>query len=221
MFHDRPFLFALLWILALAGCAAPPAPTPQTQPAETATPAAPTTGGPQPAGSVPGASWSRALTNVVWSNRDSHATLVHDGRLWVIGGWHTGSLADVWASADGLDWREVVSEAPWPARKAHAAAVFRGEMWILGGTHGVDQLADVWSSADGKEWRLVAADAPWGKRNDHAAVVFKDRLWVLGGWQGKNRNDVWNCESNVEYRGRLDRLLDAGFAVGRSVTPSR
>ncbi len=191
--RDRRLVLAFVGLI-LAGCSAIEAPyegvTREPATADSAGPASPAT--------VTGASWSRALTQVVWSNRDSHASVVFDGKIWVLGGWHTGSLADVWASGDGVSWREV-TKAPWPARKAHAAVVFRDRMWILGGTHGVGQLSDVWASTDGDAWEQIITKAPWGQRNDHAAVVFDDRIFVLGGWQGGNRNDVWASSDGATW----------------------
>ena len=153
--------------------------------------------GPLSPGEVVGASWSRALTQEVWSNRDGHAALVYRDRLWVIGGWSAGPLGDVWSSGDGLSWRIATPQASWPARRASAAAVFAGRLWLLGGSLGVEVLRDVWSSTDGAAW-TAGGDAPWSARHNHAAAVFAGRLWVLGGWGDRetggqgNLSDVWS-----------------------------
>lgn len=160
--------------------------------------------GPLSPAEVKGASWSRALTQAVWSNRDSHAAVVYRDRLWVIGGWGAGPLGDVWSSADGLNWQIATAEAAWPARKAAAAAVFADRIWLLGGTLGVEGLHDVWSTTDGAAW-TSEGQAPWSGRHNHAAVVFAGRLWILGGWGGKegggegDLSDVWSSADGAAW----------------------
>jgi len=174
----------LLLALLMAACASPATPP--------ARESFPEPGGPVPAASVPGALWTRAPTRVIWPNRDSFTAAVFHDRLWVLGGWGTGPLQDVWSSSDGIDW-QAVGEAPWPARKAHTTVVFRDRLWVLGGgTGGTEQANDVWSSSDGVSWTQVVAEAPWSRRLNHASAVFKDRIWILGGWGGRDLNDVWS-----------------------------
>jgi N-acetylneuraminic acid mutarotase len=156
--------------------------------------------GPLDAKSVPGALWTRALTGVTWPSRDSHAALVFRDKLWVLGGWGTGPLNDVWSSEDAVDWHLVTAGAPWPARKAMAAVVFQDRLWILGGaTGGAEQANDVWSSPDGAAWTKVTDAAPWSRRHNHAAVVFKGKIWLLGGWGGQDLNDVWSSPDGAHW----------------------
>lgn len=161
-------------------------------------------GGPRALDTVVGASWTRALTQVTWPNRDGHATVVFAGKLWVLGGWGAGPLNDVWASVDAIHWDLVTAEAPWAPRKGHTALVFRDRIWILGGSLGAETTGDVWSSADGREWRRETAEAPWGKRHNHASAVFRGRIWVIGGlagdWSGEEVNDVWSSADGVHWR---------------------
>ena len=88
---------------------------------------------------------------------DGHATVVFHDRLWVLGGWGTGPLNDVWSSADAANWTLVTAAAPWAARKAPAAVVFQDRVWLLGGSLGVETTHDVWSSADGAAWTQATA----------------------------------------------------------------
>ena len=153
----------------------------------------PGSAGPLALDRVEGASWTRALTRVTWPNRDGHATVVFKDRLWVLGGWGTGPLNDVWSSTDAVDWTLATPEAPWAARKALTAVVFKDHIWLLGGSLGVETVNDVWSSPDGVSWARAIESAPWHRRHNHASVVFQDRIWVLGGWGGeRNWNDVWS-----------------------------
>ena len=155
--------------------------------------------GPMALDGVVGASWTRAMTRVTWPNRDGHATVVLNDKLFVLGGWGTGPLNDVWASADAVDWTLVTAEAPWAARKAPAAVVFKDRIWLLGGSLGVETTNDVWSSPDGAAWTRAVEKAPWHRRHNHAAVVFDGKIWVLGGWGLKNWNDVWSSADGATW----------------------
>lgn len=89
--------------------------------ARAAEPPAAEPGGPVPAGSVPGALWTRVLTKVTWPSRDGHAALVFRDRLWVLGGWGTGPLQDVWTSPDGSTGRPWARRHGRPARPTRAS----------------------------------------------------------------------------------------------------
>ena len=58
--------------------------------------------GPMALDGVVGASGSRALTRVTWPNRDGHASVVFQDRLWLLGGWSHfiggTSVNDLWSS---------------------------------------------------------------------------------------------------------------------------
>ncbi len=81
--------------------------------------------------------WKQETASAPWSPRAYHAVLVHEGRLWVIGGgnyvpkYH--ALNDVWASPNGVDWERVTDRAAWDPRIWFSAVVHRDRMWVLGG----------------------------------------------------------------------------------------
>lgn len=159
-----------------------------------------------------GKSWRlvNAGSQVPWGPRALHYTLVHDGKIWVIGGQTIPQFApgeevfyrDVWTTTDGLSWKEVKPVEPfWPQRgMIGGSAVFKERIWILGGgtydtpkTPARKYYNDVWSSADGITWRRHVERAPWAPRQYHDVAAFDGRLWVLEGYDGKgNRNDVWH-----------------------------
>ncbi len=66
--------------------------------------------------SADGQEWKRETAAAPWSPRAYHAAVVHDGRLWVLGGgnyvpkYH--ALNDVWSSADGVHWEQVHRQGP-------------------------------------------------------------------------------------------------------------
>jgi hypothetical protein len=166
--------------------------------------------------STDGCAWRLECPAVPWAPRALHYTVVHDDRLWVLGGQTTPQFApaderfcdDVWSSRDGVEWHLVPAVGPrWPARgMIGGAAAFGGRIWVLGGgtyeTPTTDYrrfYSDVWSSADGARWECHTARAPWAPRQYHDVAVFDDRLWVLEGWNQSNRNDVWHSADGVTW----------------------
>jgi hypothetical protein len=154
--------------------------------------------------------------DVPWGPRVLHYTVVHDDKIWVIGGQSMPAFAksdevfyrDVWTTTDGVEWKKSVPEEPcWSARgMIGGSAVMNGRIWMLGGgTYDTPQTPtrkfhnDVWSSADGVHWKRHTEAAPWHPRQYHDVAVWDNRLWVMEGYHqtGGNRNDVW-CSTDGE-----------------------
>lgn len=156
---------------------------------------------------------------VPWGPRALHYTVVHDGKIWVIGGQSMPQFSkeeakeifyrDAWTSTDGIEWTKVdIQEPAWPQRgMIGGSAVKDGRIWILGGgtydtpTKGRLFYNDVWSSADGKTWKQHVEKSPWHPRQYHDVAVFDGRLWVLEGYhvEGGNRKDVWHSADGVTW----------------------
>lgn len=153
-----------------------------------------------------------------WAPRVLHYTVVHDDKLWVIGGQSMPGFAggdekfyrDAWTSTDGVEWKQILPEEPcWSARgMIGGSAVMNGRIWILGGgTYDTPTTPkrkfhnDVWSSADGIHWTQHTSEAPWHPRQYHDVAVWDDRLWVMEGYHenGGNRNDVWYSADGVSW----------------------
>jgi hypothetical protein len=153
-----------------------------------------------------------------WAPRALHYTVVHDDKMWIIGGQTMPAFGkadeifyrDVWTTTDGVQWQQVeIKEPAWPQRgMIGGSAVFQGRIWILGGgTYDTPQIPqrkffnDVWSSADGATWTQHVEHAPWEPRQYHDVAVFDDRLWVLEGYnvKGGNRKDVWHSADGVHW----------------------
>jgi hypothetical protein len=164
----------------------------------------------------PDTEWELVTAHAAWSARDSQAEIVHDGKMWLLGGWHASdrdSLRDVWASADGLAWHLVSKQAPWRHGDLAAAVSFGNRMWILGGWSGgnlpkASASREVWSSVDGKKWRRTRA--AWSPRLGLAAAVLGDRIWVAGGAQryydggaGNLLADVWSSRDGKKWERAL------------------
>ena len=114
--------------------------------------------------SADGKEWKREVANAPWSPRAYHAAVVHDGKIWVLGGgnyvprYH--ALNDVWCSSDGTHWEQVTEHAPWAPRIWFSAVVYRDRMWVLGGwsNNPSKNWGDVWYSQDGKDWTKLAVE---------------------------------------------------------------
>jgi hypothetical protein len=140
---------------------------------------------------IPGTNWTEATPAASWRTRSYQAAVPFNGQMWVLGGWNSGPLNDVWSSTDGTNWTEATPAAQWSPRATFGSVVFNGQTWVLGGGSAVN---DVWSSTDGTNWTEATPAAPWSARNGMAAVVFNGEVWVLGGYAGSALNDVWSMQ---------------------------
>jgi len=144
--------------------------------------------------STNGTQWYRSTASAPWAGRVDHASVVYDGKMWVILGgidnWYSfDPLYDVWYSTNGTNW--VQSTASAEPRLSHSAAVYEGEMWVLGNSVVSSGLTyRVSSSLDGTTW-IGSGDSPpgvpWSSRSEHTSVVYDGKLWVIGGIPG----EVW------------------------------
>lgn len=108
----------------------------------------------------------------MWSPRELHAAAVHDGVVYVVGGFVSirtsacgdyacgdvdagavrGHKSDVWYSSDGAAWEAASLEAAWPGRGDHGLFVYSGVMYVVGGAaDGGDgqprYMNDVWHAS--------------------------------------------------------------------------
>ncbi|NLV46257.1 MAG: hypothetical protein GXY07_17350 [Candidatus Hydrogenedentes bacterium] len=79
-----------------------------------------------------GINWTEETGNAGWAGRREHASVVYDGKIWVIGGWYrdggtSHDLRDVWYSTNGRDWVMADPQPSWFARRGLSAAVFPAE----------------------------------------------------------------------------------------------
>lgn len=154
-----------------------------------------------------------------WGPRVLHYTVVHDDRIWIIGGQTMPGFAkgadekfcrDIWTTRDGVKWEEVQPVEPYwsPRGMIGASAVMNGRIWILGGgtydtptTPKRNFYNDVWSSSDGVKWTQHTKAAPWKPRQYHEVAAWDDRLWVMEGYNsdGGNRKDVWHSPDGEHW----------------------
>ncbi len=143
------------------------------------------------------------MSKLHWARRYRHASVVFDGKLWVIG----GATNDVWSSEDGACWLRVTDSAPWAPRFGHASVVFKDKIWVIGGgdwAHGGKN--DVWSTENVADWTEVLSAAPWPVSSALTAVVFDDKMWVIGFFATDDStatttlfNAVWSSEDGISW----------------------
>lgn len=164
--------------------------------------------------------WELLTSGAEWEPRDSAASFVCGGRMWIMGGlngngvetgegnvvhyWEATHFNDIWSSEDGVTWRKETGSAPWPARRSMSVAEFNGKLWMLGGWSPVSgYVRDIWQSKDGVEWRKVVREAPFSAREGQTLEVFDGKLWLIGGVNYDERkvmNDIWYSEDGTTWK---------------------
>lgn len=143
-----------------------------------------------------GITWQRE-GSIPFDKRIYHTTVVHDGKLILIGGISDSEqdpfLNDVWTSGDGRNWALAVAEAPFARRYGHGCTVFKNRIMLIGGFNDAigsnASYGDVWESADGKTWSEVSGAAPFAREKYHSVTVHDDKLWLIGGYERDGNND--------------------------------
>jgi hypothetical protein len=154
-----------------------------------------------------GKDWTQ-VANAPWSPRAYLQAVVHDGKLWVLGGGNYVpkyfAKNDVWFTEDGVKWTEATGRAPWHERIWFSSVAYRGRIWVLGGwSKGPDRnWGDVWHSKDGKTWTEFKSATTWKARHEHSAFVWKDKIWIAGGHAAPLNSEVWSLELPHDWNGR-------------------
>ena len=107
--------------------------------------------------------WEQVAVDAPFGPRDGAGGIVHDGKMWLIGGWNPERFPlqcanDVWSSVDGSKWTlekpntfldaaTFDRKSDWEGRHFAGYHAFDGKMWIVGGdpNQGYYQT-DVWLS---------------------------------------------------------------------------
>jgi len=171
--------------------------------------------------------WQLMSEHADWAARDSCGEVVHDGRMWLLGGWFNSNSVgprDVWSSADGCAWSRSTPCAGWRHGDLPTTLAHDGRIWFMGGWYrgrlpGASASNEVWASADGAHWECVTRNAPWSPRLGAAGVVFRDRMWLLGGgeryFDGDDsdlRSDVWHSADGAAWEMATENAPWAGRA---------
>ena len=164
--------------------------------------------------SADGETWSLVTGSANWPARDRHQAVVHNGRMYVLGGLATVIVNDVWSSANGSSWR-FEGNADWDARYFHQAVSHAGRLYVLGGNDsGIGNKSgvksDVWSSVDGRSWvREKDNNVFWSNRFRHQSLSRDGFLYVLGGENGGKKKDVWSSADGRSWDKRTDAAWTA------------
>lgn len=164
--------------------------------------------------------WQRATANAGFSHRDSAGEFVYGNKMWIMGGWFSGTTGtttrrDVWSSADGVTWTRATASTPALDWGEHPTTlVFQDKMWTMGG-YRVDKVGNnpvtsssgnqIWNSTNGTNWSQVVTNGPqWSKRSGAAGVVFNNKMWIMGGTQFETSgvpvfNDVWSSSDGINW----------------------
>ncbi|XP_062600954.1 uncharacterized protein LOC134262580, partial [Saccostrea cucullata] len=132
--------------------------------------------------------------------RRHHSAVVHDGVMYVYGGYVDlrGSSSEFWAfHISEEEWelvtpRQTRSDMP-EGRHGHTAVVHGRNMWIYGGLAGLTPKSDLWYyNFHVSKWTRMKCRFGPPPLVGHAAVVVKDNMILQGGEQnGELRNDFW------------------------------
>jgi len=143
-----------------------------------------------------------------WAGRHGFGCVVHDDKLWVIGGdQHT----DVWNTEDGVRWNKILDKVPWGERYFPYIVSFNGKIWVMGGIRILfsgsgnrlrDKYNDVWSTTDGVHWIREAEFVNWAPRGlISGTAVLNDELYLFGGCilYSYAFNDVWKTRNGTDW----------------------
>lgn len=167
--------------------------------------------------------------------RTHHAAVVHDGRIYLFGGFTHGDMpvSEVWRSvhdSSGVltSWETVgmMDEAPWTA----SAFVYNDSVYIVGGGYGLqlpnvaflDRVRRAPFLLDGHvgAFEDVANPLPLGRSHTHQTPTFGNHIYSVGG-----RHDVAAPTSiNNVFVGSIDEVMipvdggvpDSGVDAGPS-----
>jgi hypothetical protein len=163
-----------------------------------------------------GLKWTSATLHAAWPVRYRHTSVVHNGKMWVLGGLYRDNAEDmyrndVWYSSDGVRWTSATLATPFDLGHIHTSVVYDGKIWVI-------SIYGVWNSTNGTTWTPVTAAPPWNPNRYciglQKATVCDGKMWVMGGegllwpdssvWystDGKN----WTCATlRAPWPGRID-----------------
>jgi len=139
--------------------------------------------------SIDGYNW-RQLPNAPWAGRHGMGCVVHNGKIYIVGG---DFFRDVWSTADCINWVCENENLPFEGRYTPNLASLNGNLIFYAGIKYIEAncpapsscmaigFNDIWSSKDGRNWKKIAT-APWKPRGlIHNSVVYRNKIYLIGG----------------------------------------
>jgi Kelch motif len=83
-----------------------------------------------------GTNWTEETASANWTARYGLTGAVHDGLMWVYGGFDGVYDDDAWYSSDGVNWTRETTAATGTGRWLPMSMTFNDKLWILGGVRG-------------------------------------------------------------------------------------
>lgn len=128
------------------------------------------------------------------SERHSHAAVVHNDKMYIIGGYDGSYKADLHQFEFSLSkWSPVASSGRRPRARYRATCVtHKNTMILFGGHDGTRHLSDthvfdfetyIWSA-------LLTEGTPPIPRDSHVSVTHASSMYIFGGSSGSAMNDL-------------------------------
>jgi hypothetical protein len=155
---------------------------------------------------APGKDWFLSTPSAAFNQKYLHSGLTMTAKMWVIGGFDSGSYldsSDVWSSPDGAAWTNTAA-SPFPARESHTSVELAGKMYVIAGTNtdtgSYIYLNDVWSSPDGATWTQETPSAFPSARAFHSTVSYNNLMYTIGGFDGTFFTpEVWSSSNGSAW----------------------
>lgn len=141
--------------------------------------------------SLDGSTWTEAGTDALPFSVNSHAAVVFNNKMWLIGGTNMSTFGDssrVYSSTDGSTWT-LEGNLPFPLH-LHTAAVHNGKIYVIGGQSNTTWNQRVLASSNGITWQDVG-QFPY-RVGRHAMLSYNGKLWVIGGLSPQDRKVMYS-----------------------------
>jgi hypothetical protein len=166
--------------------------------------------------------WTVAAATVSWGAWNSYASVVFDGKIWMMGGEASAAVNfDVWYSSDEITWSQANAAAS--TRRCHVSIMFNHKIWVIRrnpNENGTSTTNVVGYSSDGVAWIHGTATTAWTGRLQNEGVVLDNKIWVLRGVNpGTLYSDVWCSSYGITWNQAITAANCAAHGGNSYTTP--